>query len=118
MIHARVTRNPDSQLDGIHLSITAESISTFAQLVNRALNCWDSAPKEIKELGDMLTHGYITQDHTYKPINSNPGRGGDYHTIEEQEIIQTFIESAGLDAWLEHLRNNTQHKVLKPGSGT
>lgn len=70
MIHARVTRNPEtSQLDGIHISITEESIPNFVQLVNRALNCWDTAPKEVKDLGDMLTHGYITQDHTHQKMN-------------------------------------------------
>lgn len=64
MIHARVSRNPENEIDGIHISITADSIQNFNTLVNRALNCWDSAPAELKELGDMLTHGYITQPHT------------------------------------------------------
>jgi hypothetical protein len=64
MIHARVSRNPENEIDGIHISITADSIQNFNTLVNRALNCWDSAPAELKELGDMLTHGYITQTHT------------------------------------------------------
>lgn len=61
MIHARVSRNSENEIDVLHLSITAESLPAFNQLVNRALNCWDSAPPELKELGDMLTHGYITQ---------------------------------------------------------
>ena len=64
MIHARVSRNPENEIDGIHISITADSRQNFNTLVNRALNCWDSAPAELKELGDMLTHGYITQTHT------------------------------------------------------
>ena len=64
MIHARVSRNPENEIDGIHISITADSLQNFNTLVNRALNCWDSAPAELKELGDMLTHGYITQTHT------------------------------------------------------
>ena len=75
MIHARVTRKPsiNSQdpestgpIDGIHISITAESIPNFQRLVDRALNCWNSAPAELKELGDMLTHGRVTQDHARK----------------------------------------------------
>ena len=118
MIHARVTRNPEGDLDGIHIAVTAESLSSFKQLIDRALNCWDSAPKELKELGDMLTHGRITQDHTYVPVNTKNGKRTDYHTAEEQEIIGQFIEQAGLEAWLTHLRNNTQHQVLKPGSDT
>lgn len=64
MIHAKVTRNSENKLDGIHISITADSIQNFHTLVDRALNCWDSAPAELKELGDMLTHGYVTQTHT------------------------------------------------------
>lgn len=64
MIHVRVSRNPSNEIGGIHISITAASIQNFHTLVNRALNCWDSAPAELKELGDMLTHGYITQPHT------------------------------------------------------
>ena len=63
MIHARVSRNSENEIDGIHISITTDSIQNFNTLVNRALNCWDSAPAELKELGDMLTHGYITQPH-------------------------------------------------------
>lgn len=66
MIHAKVTRNPDTQLDGIHISITAASIPAFVTMVDRALNCWDTAPKELKELGDMLTHGHITQEYPDK----------------------------------------------------
>lgn len=64
MIHAKVSRNPKNELDGIHISVTADSLQNFHTLVNRALNCWDSAPAELKELGDMLTHGYITQPYT------------------------------------------------------
>ena len=113
MIHARVTRNPStSNLDGIHLSITEDSIPVFMQLINRALNCWDWAPKEIKELGDLLTHDRITQDHTFQAMNTRE-HSRDYYTAAEQEIIGQFIESAGQEAWLEHLRNHTQNKVLK-----
>ncbi len=67
MIHVRVHRNPDSQIDEIQLSVTTpNSLANFTQLVNRALNCWDEAPKELKELGDMLTHGRITQEYKDK----------------------------------------------------
>jgi hypothetical protein len=66
MIHAKVTRNSEDALDGIHISVTADSIDSFIVMINRALNCWDSAPKELKELGDMLTHGYVTQEYPDK----------------------------------------------------
>jgi len=113
MIHARVSRGPDNSIAELHISITSESIPLFKQLIDRALNTWDSAPKEIKELGDMITHGRITQDHTYKPMQTQ-ARTADYYSAAEQEIIETFIQTAGLDAWLEHLKNGTHHKVLKP----
>jgi hypothetical protein len=48
----------------LRLEITEEeSLKNFIALVNRALNVWDRAPAELKELGDMLTHGYVTQHH-------------------------------------------------------
>ena len=61
MIHVRVSRNPENEIAELHISVTADSIPNFTQLADRALNCWDSAPAELKELGGMLTHGYITQ---------------------------------------------------------
>lgn len=64
MIHVRASRNPENEIYVIHISITADSLPTFKQLADRALNCWDSAPPELKELGDMLTHGYVTQEYT------------------------------------------------------
>lgn len=112
MIHARVTRNPStSNLDGIHLSITEDSIPVFMQLINRALNCWDGAPKEIKELGDLLTHDRVTQDHGFVPINTK--QNTDYYNAEEQQIIAQYIEQQGIENWDRHLREGTSHKVLK-----
>lgn len=54
----------DPEINNFAITITDESVPEFKQLVQRALNCWDDAPKDLKELGDMLTHGKITQDHT------------------------------------------------------
>jgi hypothetical protein len=111
MIHARVTRNPsDNQMDGIHISVTAESLNNFTTLVQRALNCWDSAPKELKDLGDMLTHGYITQDHTYTPINSKHNH--DYYTPDEQVVIDAYRDKHGQEKFLEHVNAGTVNKVL------
>lgn len=111
MIHARVSRNPENEIAEIHISVTHESLPAFTTLVHRALNCWDSAPKELKDLGDMLTHGRITQDHTYKPINSTHGNGDMYSQVE-QEVIKTYIACYGFDAWFRRIRENTTHEVL------
>ena len=110
MIHARVSRNPENEIDGIHISITQDSLPNFQQLIHRALNCWDSAPKELKELGDMLTHGYITQDHTYVPINTT--HNTDLYTTEEREIILKYIMIYGNEAWARRLKNNQVAAVL------
>lgn len=115
-IKATVTKNSDNQLHLLRLEVTEESIANFQTLVDRALNCWDNAPKELKELGDMLTHGRVTQDHTLTKINSSRESNPEYHTAAEQDIIETYIQTNGLEAWLEHLRNGTTNKVLRPGS--
>lgn len=106
----RIVRDPESPIEQIHLSITKESVRTFIQLVNRALNCWDDAPKELKELGDMITHGYITQDHTYVRVGT--GIRTDYYTPKEQEWIKRYIELHGVQAWLDAVNNNTSQALL------
>lgn len=111
MIHARVSRNPENEIAEIHISVTHESLPAFTTLIQRALNCWDSAPAEIKELGDMITHGRVTQDHTYKPINSTHGNG-DMYSQAEQSTIKEYIASFGFDAWFRRIRENTVHEVL------
>jgi hypothetical protein len=64
MIHVSVKRNEDESISHIRLDVTEESLSYFITAIDRALNCWDGAPAELKELGDMLTHGRITQDYS------------------------------------------------------
>jgi hypothetical protein len=66
VIHVSLHRDSVGDIGEIKLSITEESIPDFKAMVDRALNCWDRAPKDLKELGDMLTHGRITQDHSQK----------------------------------------------------
>lgn len=66
MIHVRTAKEnnlPDGKIIEFNMTLTEESITNFFTLVNRALNCWDTAPVELKELGDMITHGRITQEH-------------------------------------------------------
>ena len=113
MIHVSITRagnDPANHIDGIKISITEESIPNFMALVNRALNCWDSAPKELKDLGDMITHEKITQDHTYKPVNTT--QNADYYSAAEQLMIKEYIAIYGMDAWLRRIRDTTTHQVL------
>lgn len=74
MIHARVSRGPDSEIAEIHISITAESIPGFTALISDALNCRPDVHPELKELGDMLTHGRVLQDyyHTRTDKSNRP----------------------------------------------
>lgn len=110
-IKVTATRNDNNSLHLLRIEVTEESIRNFLTLVDRALNCWDNAPQELKELGDKLTHDRVTQDHSPKPMFT--GHNHDYYTADEQTIIQRFIEVNGVSAWLEHLSAGTQHKVLK-----
>lgn len=66
MIHVRVTRSDAGKIDAAHISITEDSMESFIKMVNRALNTWDKAPAELKELGDMLVHGKTLQDYSSK----------------------------------------------------
>lgn len=111
MITVRVSRKDNNELHLIRIEVDEASIKNFIALVDRALNCWDSAPKELKDLGDMLTHDRITQAHGFVPINTK--QSSDYYSAAEQQTIDNFIQHAGLEAWLEHTRAGTQNKVLK-----
>lgn len=54
-----------SQLPGdLVIFIPKEHAEAFKQLVNRAMNCWDRAPAELKEFADMVTEGKILQDYS------------------------------------------------------
>jgi hypothetical protein len=69
MIHVNVSRSPtdpNNPIEELKISVTKESLGPFIQMIDRALNCWDNAPKELKDFGDMVTHGFITQDHELK----------------------------------------------------
>ena len=63
MIHTRQSRGPDNQIQELHISVTLPSIPVFKQLLARALNTWDNAPAELKELGDIVEVGYPLQDY-------------------------------------------------------
>jgi hypothetical protein len=110
-ITVRVARNDNNSLHLIRIEVDESSIPLFKALVDRGLNCWDSAPKELKDLGDMLTHERITQDHTYTPINTK--QNTDFYSPEDKDIIRQFIIANGQQAWIDHLNAGTTNKVLK-----
>ena len=111
-IKCTATRNDNNSLHLLRIEVTEESLPIFEQLINRALNCWDSAPQEIKELGDMLTHGRVTQDHRVQPMFSKD-LSRDYYTEAERKIIENYISQCGRQDWLQHVADGTVHKVLK-----
>ncbi len=110
-IKVTATRNDNNSLHLLRIEVTEESIRNFQTLVDRALNCWDSAPQELKELGDKLTHDRITQDHSPKPMTK--ALNHDYFTPDEQVVIDAYRIKHGQDAWLEHVNAGTINKVLK-----
>lgn len=106
----RIGNEKSSEITQLRIEVDQESIKSFRQLVDRALNCWDNAPKELKDFGDMLTHGDVTQDHEYKKMNTiqNP----EYYTFEEQSKIKQYIATFGFDAWFNRLRAGNIKEVL------
>lgn len=68
MIHTRVQRNqvgatnPES-IEGLHISLTEDSIFSFRKILLRALNTWPECPAEWKELADLIEHGTVLQDY-------------------------------------------------------
>lgn len=74
MIHVEVHRNTANNLAELKFSITAESIPSFTELINRGLNCSPNVHPELKELGDMLTHGKVLQDYYGSRTDPKPHR--------------------------------------------
>ena len=69
MIHVRRTTESDGEGGEMTKAIVItldqhSSTENFKLMVRRALNTWDDAPQELKELGDMLDHGKILQDYS------------------------------------------------------
>lgn len=109
-IRVNANRNSDNRLHFFRIEVDQDSIKNFIALVDRALNCWDSAPKELKDLGDMLTHDRITQDHDYVPINTK--QNSDYYSPAEQVAIRDYVKIRGVDKFLLHVHEGTLYKVL------
>lgn len=98
MIH--VSRDPESS--NLAITITDESVGKFKILVDRALNCWPDAPGELKDLGDMLTHGRVTQDHSYRKVGAAYTHSGEY-TAAEQLAMKEIREQVGEEKYRELL---------------
>lgn len=111
MIHAQVTRNNDNSIHLLRIEVTEESLPDFISLINRALNCWDSAPKDLKDLGDLITHDRVTQDHTPTQINTN--QNTDHYSHADFLKIQEYINQYGHAAWYARTLNGTTGAVLK-----
>lgn len=71
MIHTVPHYTSAGLLRSIDIMVEMDSIDAFKKLVDKALNCWDEAPAEIKELGDYLTHGKILQDYRRSTFDTN-----------------------------------------------
>jgi RNAse (barnase) inhibitor barstar len=127
MIHVRVSRalsQHDAEvmdlprgITEMHISVTEESMDNFKQLIDRALNCWDSAPQELKELGDMLTHGRITQPHEFQPINTK--QSSDYYTVSEAVALMQIFEEVGEEKRRQLMEGDRVelHKLLQEKLG-
>lgn len=111
MIDAQAHRKPDGSIGELKISVTEESLPDFISLINRALNCWDTAPRELKELGDLITHGRVTQDHTYKPMNTT--QNTDHYNEQERSLITGYIYERGIEAWKTRVLNGTTGAVLR-----
>lgn len=111
MIHAQVTRNNDNSIHLLRIEVTEESLPDFIALINRALNCWDNAPKDLKDLGDLITHDRVTQDHT--PTRINTTQNSEYFSHEEFLKIQEYVNKYGHQAWYQRTLNGTTGAVLK-----
>lgn len=62
-IHVTNHTTFDGQPPALTIIISDSSLVRFKQLFSRALNTFDQAHPELKELGDMLEHGRILQDY-------------------------------------------------------
>lgn len=45
------------------ITVSDNDMPVFKQMVNRAMNCWDKAPPELKSFADRLTSGKELQDY-------------------------------------------------------
>ena len=118
MIHVRVSRDSvDGRIADIHISVTQESVSDFNKLIDRGLNTWVDAPKDLKDLGDMLAHGRITQDHTFQPMNTK--QSTDYYLPSETSALMAICEEVGTSKFMDLMQGDRVelNKLLKAKLG-
>lgn len=68
---AVLTKEEEQNLPIFEMRITLDGsdMAAFKELVQRATNCWDNAPPEIKHFADMVIHGKPLQN--YYPYKHN-----------------------------------------------
>jgi hypothetical protein len=120
-IHVKIDReylNDEAEFDEdplikeIKVTVTAESLEIFKLLIHRGLNCWEDAPAELKDLGDMFTHGRITQNHTKQRINSKPESNPELATLTEQLRVNAFVAEHGNEYWMQVIRDGQGPQVM------
>ena len=75
MNHMRIAqiKNLQGELEAFQLVIpVGTQLETFKTILARALNTWDKAPAEWKQLADVVIHGKSFQNYYAFP-NSFPG---------------------------------------------
>lgn len=66
------TVHKDAITGELHIFISGDDMNGFSDLINRGLNTWDRAPAAIKELGDLITNGKITQNYESQAAKPRP----------------------------------------------
>jgi hypothetical protein len=111
MIHVKVTRSEEGVAIGYTINIELQSVEIFKLLIHRGLNCWEDAPKELKDLGDMFTHGRITQDHHKQPINSKPESNPELGTPAEIHRCREYTDRWGHAEMAQRIIRGEAHLV-------
>lgn len=101
-----------NKIIGYTVYVEGASIELFKQLIHRGLNCWEDAPADLKELGDMFTHGRVTQNHHKQTINSKRESNPELGTDEEMARIDAFVCKYGIDKWRELILSGESHLVI------
>ena len=65
-ITVRKQKNELGNTAAIQITIPIERVTEFKAILNRALNTWQDAPPEWKELSDILEHGQMLQDYYFQ----------------------------------------------------
>lgn len=81
-ILAKKIKNELGNMEALQLTIPIGRLAEFKSVLNRALNTWDTAPSEWKELADILEHGIALQDYYAQGVAKNvPGAKRNKHGV-------------------------------------